>query len=238
MSVAGPRYAEYAAAPSLQEIVFCGWTLESESAIADHRVLPDGCIDVLVGPRGRVYVAGPATTAFLSPLPAGGFAAGIRFRPGAAPAVLGVGADELRDRLVALEDVWGRAMTAPIAEAPDAATALRLLHAALSARLPAARRPDPAVLASARRLAAEPATTVAELTAATGLSERQLRRRFQIHVGYGPKRLARVLRLQRLLAAPAEPLAQRALAAGYADQAHMTRECVALAGLPPTRLVA
>jgi len=78
-----------------------------------------------------------------------------------------------------------------------------------------------------------------------GLGERQLRRRFADAVGYGPKTLQRVLRFQRFvaLATGGEPggrpdLARLALEAGYADQAHLTRECRRLAGLPPAALLA
>ena len=55
-----------------------------------------------------------------------------------------------------------------------------------------------------------------------GVSERALRRRVTAAVGYGPKRLARVLRLRRALAlaGAGSPLADAAYEAGYADQAH------------------
>ncbi|MYZ40998.1 MULTISPECIES: helix-turn-helix domain-containing protein, partial [unclassified Streptomyces] len=51
--------------------------------------------------------------------------------------------------------------------------------------------------------------------------------------GYGPKTLARVLRLQRALelVRAGEPYAEAALAAGCADQAHLARETRDLAGL-------
>jgi transcriptional regulator GlxA family with amidase domain len=74
---------------------------------------------------------------------------------------------------------------------------------------------------------------------AVGLGELQLRRRFLDGVGYGPKTLARVLRFQRLLTLltddrPGRPtLAEAAVLAGYADQAHMTAECIRLAGRSP-----
>jgi AraC-like DNA-binding protein len=62
-----------------------------------------------------------------------------------------------------------------------------------------------------------------------GFSNRQLRRRFSAAVGYGPKMFQSVLRFQRLLHLAGNKNAPRNLArlsadAGYADQAHMTRE--------------
>ena len=78
---------------------------------------------------------------------------------------------------------------------------------------------------------------VGELAHELGLSERQLLRRFDDAVGYGPKVLARVLRLQRLLALPpGAGLAEAALEAGYADQAHMSAEVRRLTGLTPAEL--
>ncbi|MCA9609647.1 MAG: helix-turn-helix transcriptional regulator [Myxococcales bacterium] len=81
--------------------------------------------------------------------------------------------------------------------------------------------------------------TIRELARAAGTSERTLRRRFDTHVGLGPKRFCRVVRLQavlrRLRAAP--DWARVALDLGYADQAHLARETRELLGASPTELV-
>jgi AraC-like DNA-binding protein len=85
---------------------------------------------------------------------------------------------------------------------------------------------------------------VGALSAALATSERQLLRRFNDAVGYGPKTLDRVLRFQRFLSRARaltrgeDQLARVAAELGYADQAHLSRECVRLSGLPPGRLVA
>jgi AraC-like DNA-binding protein len=68
-------------------------------------------------------------------------------------------------------------------------------------------------------------------------------------VGVGPKTLQRTLRFQGYLAlaqaastpgglpAPRDTLADLAVAAGYADQAHLTRECLGMTGLTPRKLL-
>ena len=58
--------------------------------------------------------------------------------------------------------------------------------------------------------------------------------------GGGPRHLGRVLRLGRALerARAGVPLALVAATTGYADQAHLSRECRDLAGTSPTRLLA
>jgi AraC-like DNA-binding protein len=92
------------------------------------------------------------------------------------------------------------------------------------------------VAAAARRVLREDVATVADDLA---ISERQLRRRFHAAVGYGPKTLGRILRFRRAvreIERGRTDLAALALDAGYADQAHLSRETTRLAGLPPARL--
>ena len=81
-----------------------------------------------------------------------------------------------------------------------------------------------------------------EVAAQVGLSDRQLRRRCEAAVGYGPKMLQRVLRFRRFVsladaAGGTADLAQAAVDSGYADQPHLTRETARLAGLSPAALV-
>jgi AraC-like DNA-binding protein len=72
-----------------------------------------------------------------------------------------------------------------------------------------------------------------------GLSARHLQRRANTAFGYGAKTLHRVFRLQRAvgLAREGKPFARVAADAGYADQAHLSREVRALAGVPLRELV-
>jgi AraC-like DNA-binding protein len=224
-------YRELPAPPDLAHVVRCVWLREGGGD--ELLVLPDGCVDVLVR-DGCALIAGPDTAPVPVAVAPGELVAGVRLHPGAGGAALGVPADELRDRRVTLEDLWG----APGRETGERAGSDPLaLVDALRGRL-AAAAPDPRVLAAARRLGRAPATPVPELAAAVGLGERQLRRRFGAAVGYGPKTLARIARFRRALALMlgGEPPALAAFAAGYADQAHMTREMRALAGATPAAL--
>jgi transcriptional regulator GlxA family with amidase domain len=101
---------------------------------------------------------------------------------------------------------------------------------------------DPLVSAAVRHLNGMPEAHISQLGDELGISERQLLRRFQTAVGYGPKVLGRVLRFQRFLRLMYEPkfrswdLARLAVEAGYADHAHLTRECSRLAGTVPSVL--
>ena len=76
----------------------------------------------------------------------------------------------------------------------------------------------------------------------SGLSTRQLRRRFDHAVGYGPAFYARVARLQRFatlaLRWPERGLAELAASAGYTDQSHLGRDTRDIAGRTPAELAA
>lgn len=195
----------------------------------DSRILPDGCMDV-IHRAGELFVAGPDTTAYLSRSLAGQRFTAIRFAPGTAPGVLGVGADELRDQRVPLDALWPlqrvRRLTERLDEAPDPATVLE------SALLTEGRRPEPWVGAIVARLRAR--ASVAAVATELGLSERQLHRRGLFLYGYGLKTLSRILRVNDALdlARGGMAFGEVAVTAGYADQAHLAREVKALAGVP------
>jgi AraC-like DNA-binding protein len=225
-------YRELRVSGPLKEHVTCTWERDPEGSHA--RVLPDGCVD-LVWRAGELFVAGPDSRAFTSATTPGDTIVGLRFRTGAAGPVLGLPARELLDRRVPLAEIWGGELEERLGEATGPAARRALLERAVAARVD---RPDTLVLAAVARLG-RPGSRVGELSDALGTSERQLRRRFHAAVGYGPKTLDRVLRFQRFLRRAGEgDLARTASELGYADQAHLTRECVRLSGLTPARLAA
>lgn len=207
------------------------WAREGVVA-SDPPVLPDGCMD-LIRAGGRLVVAGPDTAPHRPDL-AGTSFTGFRFAPGVAPHVLGVPADELTDRRVDLADLWPartvRELVARLDEAPDLAVALEELVLRRVAERP---RPDPAIAGVVAALAA--GLPVREVAQRTGWTPRTLHRRSLAAFGYGPKTLARVLRLQRGLAGARAglPLAATAVAAGYTDQTHFAREVRELTGRTP-----
>ncbi|WP_225849335.1 helix-turn-helix domain-containing protein [Streptomyces sp. HPF1205] len=200
-----------------------------------YRVLPDGCMD-LIWHEGRLLVAGPDTVAHVADERAAGSYAGLRFAAGTGPLLLGVPAAELRDQRVPLEALWPAAAVRRLAEraADDPAGAL---EAWAVARARATGPADPFPAGLARALSA--GHPVASVAAGSGLGERQLRRRCEAAFGYGPKTLARVLRLQRALALARRgvPFATVAVTAGYADQPHLARDVRSLAGVPLSELL-
>ncbi|HEY1370483.1 MAG TPA: helix-turn-helix domain-containing protein [Gaiellaceae bacterium] len=230
-------YAEWSPTAWLADRIACTWTssVPAGEPPRESVVLPDACMD-LIWDGSRLFVAGPDVSAVAVVQPPGSRLVGIRFRPGAAPGFLGAPASEFVDEDIALADLR-RTDAHELEERLHAATSVEVARATLERAVARTDPIDPAVGAVVRLLARGRCEPLAD---SIGLSERQLRRRCTAALGYGPKTLERIVRLRRFLrlaeARPEDGLAYLAALAGYADQAHLTRECVRLAGATPRAL--
>jgi len=232
-------YTEWGAPAALLDAVACLWAQVNDSrAERAGLVLPDGCTDVIWEQGRGTFVAGPDTGPVATTMAAGAVILGVRFRPSAGGPALGIPLSELRDLRADLADLRPAQARQLTASLDPQVAADQMLD--MTAALVADGAPDPAVT-WAVRLLRDPATRAEDVAAEVGLSLRQLRRRCQAVVGYGPKTLQRVLRfrgfISRVDACPEIlDLAAIAAEAGYADQAHLTRECGRLSGMTPAAL--
>jgi AraC-like DNA-binding protein len=220
---------------ALDALVAEVWSVKMDPG-AGQWVLPDGCMDLVFrhGADPALFWVGPMTRAERVTADAPTRFVGIRFRPGAAPCLVGLDARELLDRDVSAND--DRLLDALVAARSDEERQRVMLRAVR----PCGSAPDPVVLhASATVLESAGALRVADLAERAGLSERTLHRRFAASVGYGPKQLCRIARLgvARTLARRGVAGAQLAVEAGYFDQAHLCHDLASF-GLTPAALVA
>jgi AraC-like DNA-binding protein len=244
-------YREFPAPPPLAGHLFCLWTQSISETPCSYaqRVLPDGCIDIVLINDDSPMVVGPWSEPFIARLAPGTTIVGARFYPGRAPGLLGLPASELLNQSVRLCDVWGSAVETQFARiAQEAGLPARrsAIVAALLDRLAHPAPLDHAVIAAVQWLAKHPNGQIEQLSRLIGISSRQLHRRFSDAVGYGPKMFQSVARFQSLvhLASPrnnnrdnTRALVQLSADAGYSDQAHMTREVRRFSGVPPARLL-
>lgn len=237
-------YREALPVAPLRPHFLCAWRSElAPGQAVDVAVLPDGCADIL-WTGDRLSVVGPDVVAARPQLGPGARVLGLRFQPGAARGWLGVPLSELVGRRVELGALWGDGRADRLARRMrEAATPEDQMLALQQALIDDAARheaPAPRAAALFRWLAAAPQPGAAGLEDRLQTSERSLRRLSHDHFGYGPKMLERILRLQRfigMLRGPAHlPLARLAADAGYADQAHLSREVRALCGMTPSAL--
>jgi AraC-like DNA-binding protein len=206
-------------------------------------VFPDGCTDIIWDGRESI-VAGPDTAPVGLCRDATTTYVGIRFRPGTGPVLLGAPAAEIVDARPPLAELWngdaaelaGRLGACSTEDGTRAA-----LVRAVRLRLEHAPAPDQRMAALVEILSAPRPPSLSRIADRLALSERQLHRRCLAAFGYGAKTLQRILRFQRFLAAararPTQELARLAAACGFADQAHLSRECMRLGGRTPRALL-
>nr|WP_199729222.1 DUF6597 domain-containing transcriptional factor [Corallococcus sp. CA053C] len=124
------RYVEARPCAALAPWVQCYWGLEvSGPPTAPHRVMPDGCLDILVDLSDgvRLQVVGAMRHAEVVPLSSSASFVAVRFRPGGAHPFLRLPLVELTDGQLALEDLWpaeARAWRERMAEASGMACLL------------------------------------------------------------------------------------------------------------------
>ncbi|GAA4607151.1 helix-turn-helix transcriptional regulator [Actinoplanes octamycinicus] len=228
-------YEEWAPPAALRGAAVCLW----RSTIPQDRperapILPDGCVDLIWESGRGAFLAGPDTRPVPDRTPGGRTLVGVRLRPGAGGTLLGVPLEPLRNLRPDLTDLRPAAAAGLPGDLPPAEALRRLVR--LTGVLSEERPPDPALLEAARLLR-DPRLRVPDLGEHLGIGDRQLRRRFSAAVGYGPKTLQRVFRFRRFLSLLGEGnAAELAARLGYTDQAHLTRESVEFAGLPPAAL--
>jgi len=190
----------------------------------------------LIWVGGQVMIAGPDRRASVYTGRAGARLTGLRLAPGFAPSVIGMPASEFTDRRVLLAEVWPASAVDSLVDrlglSVDPGTGLEDLV------LGRGLTPDPTVVEIVRQV--RRGESIASVAEAVGYSDRQLHRRCLEAFGYGAKRLARILRLERALelARQGARYADTASVAGYADQAHLARDVSELAGVTLSQLLA
>ena len=224
------------------------WSWESEAGDPLPTLLPGTGHDVFFhaetpfrGAPGRAHLLCVRTRPW--PLEAAGRVAftAVRFRMGALRHFCRAGAEELIDRSVAVEDLWGlegRRWAGRILAAPDPQTRLDLLNGQLARWLRACRRGDGWVDAAAGRLYRGHAECRIEAVAAEmSIGRRQMERGFRAALGMSPKGFQRLARFQQtareLLLSKSAAGLDAALAHGYYDQSHFIREFESFAKVAP-----
>lgn len=241
--------------PDLAPWVRCMWTLTTAaSATPDLPIAPDGCCEWVLHVATPPLMAGgeswrrqPREFVFgqlSSPLRLHGDQAmtlvSVRFQPQGVASLLRLDGSALYAEPLELAQLdrrlkrWHPTEThATVASAHAAliVTLRRMAHEARDFDLIAAE--------TLRLLDRQPNARISRLSRHLGFSSRTLERRFRQATGLGMKTYARIQRMQQSLhdlSQPGASLIDIAYRRGFSDQAHLTRELVALAGYRPSEV--
>lgn len=168
----------------------------------------------------------------------------ITFTPWAAHRFFGESMADLTDTVVEAGDLLGRRIQHlgdQLSHAPDGPARFQVLDRALlewTAAAPASLTPDSGVLKAWGLLHRSFGTmAIRDIAEQVRCSTRRLETAFRRQIGVSPKRLARIIRLNRAihLLGGGTSLVDTALACGYYDQPHLVRDFKALTGTTPGR---
>jgi AraC-like DNA-binding protein len=228
-----------AAPPHLRPYVlgWAGYRGRSDGTLS--RMLPLNAATLIIDFTGRSPLLTGPRAAATPPAPTPwrhGVALGLT--PAGMRALLGMPMREVAGTAVQLEDLPG-VRAGELAALAGWEDRFGLLERSLTARL----RPedsDALIMHAWRRLQEPGRLTVEALAADLGVSRRYLELGFRRVVGLSPKTVSRIARFQRVLETLSRPSAtlDRAVACGYADQPHLTREIRAMAAMTPKELFA
>jgi AraC-like DNA-binding protein len=226
------EYREYSPSPSLSAHVACFWTVNSVRVLKNdiHRVLADGCADIICDLRGgNAFMTGIADrTEFLRiGGPIGYF--GIRFLPTAVPFLLKDRASGSLNANIDFDESFGflKEMTQRIFEAENTHYRIRIAQWYLE-KFFTGYTIKP-VFDSLLRHALDTGgmISVRGMSDYHGLSEKQIGRHFIENIDMTTKPFLRVIRFQnayRHFAYQKHSSINQALDAGYYDQSHLIKE--------------
>jgi AraC-like DNA-binding protein len=225
-----------------------GWAREGTTAPRELREVPFPGLPLILNLGAPWRVDGERLDSFLAGLSTRPTAVTgersyacieLRLTPLGTRRLLGRPLHELADRTVALEELLpGSTLLAEaVSEAPSWNARLDLVEAFLARRLADTEAPPRELDWAWRELVRSGGRVpIRSLVDELGWSPRRLIERFREHVGLPPKAAARVIRFDRAVASlrsGTPRIAEVAVACGYADQAHLSREFRALGGVSP-----
>ncbi len=187
--------------------------------------------------RGGLWWLGPSSLPWATTQTAG-LVVGVRLTFTAGRAVAGGPLRRWRDRRVPLNTIWDRTAVSALTDRMSANAGLSQLLETLNVEVAVRMRAAGSVAGLAEELAGRIASgsPVSAVARSWGISTRQLSRRCDDLIGMPPTALRRILRLHHAArnraSHPHLSLTDVAAAAGYADQAHLSRDSRALASSP------
>ena len=248
--VRGPvTYCESAASPDLAHVVLSYWEFAAAGNTKEpfiHQVFADGCVSLVYyrnvnKAASWLHVVGPRLDSFRVEVSAGDSFWGVRLSPAACSLVLGCNPSTLQNQILPFSQLLppvGNKLLQQLDRTGSFAEAVATYDSFLRSLELKLTEVDQEVAAAVGLIeSSQGRARITEVAAAVCLSVRQLERRFRAAAGLTPKQFARIRRVRAtavtLVNDKEKNWAARATEMGFADQAHLTREFVAVTGRSP-----
>ena len=252
------EYREIRPSGAVRRYIRCYWFLEDDSPLLSvQRIVPDGRSELVLNlgqpfesqrqghwsRQPQSFLVGQITGPMLIRPGGPTRTFGVRFHPHGAAQLLKLPIHEVTDSVVPLEDISQqlRRHFEPIVEprsVPEQFAALDQAMRTLAAQTVAE---DSLVIRAVEQFEHSGGKArISHLAERSGVSTRQLERRFRDAVGISPKLFCRMQRFQRIFSrmeAPESDWADAAVHCGYYDQGHLIRDFRQFSGKTPTALL-
>lgn len=227
---------------------------------APFRVVPDTCVELFINytstslatisnnknfKSGHSFVVSRMSSYMDVEMQPGSGCIAICFNPGTAYHFFPLPMNEVTDSVVGTEHLWGNAtyeLEERVADAHTNDERVSIIQQYLIQQLVKKQQPDKAIAHCLWQINLYKGQfTLNQLSNETGISLRQLGRRFNNCVGLSPKEYTRINRflhsLVQLKKYPAISLTEVAYESGYYDQAHFIHDCKSYSGYSPGELL-
>jgi len=250
-------FKRIAPSPALTPYIECYWIIGNDDP-APHRqkIIPDGFPEIIFHYRAPYRIcltdtweqqplqlfAGQISKHFFLENTGPSGIIGIKWKPAAPAQLFNLHMDAFTDKVVALEAAIGQQLQ-PLQQALSGTTDHDTMIALCNQHLEqltagTAGKGTPVDSAVDLLFSKNGMATVADMTAAAGVGERQLERHFKQYIGLSPKFYARIIRFStifQLIEQQDPSWAGLAYEAGYFDQSHFIRNFKAFTGEDPSR---
>ncbi len=205
------RCRQYRPGEHLRAYISCYWTMTSAIELEEpisHRVIPDGCVDIIFDLHGKSYgeaaaIAGTMTRPIFAELKGRVNYLAIRFLPGGFLHFFDDPVCHIADQIVPLEMISGRKehdLTERLIGESHLNDRIRLIEGHFERLLMRNHRSDPVVRSALGNILRHKGNIeVSRLSEDVNSSQRQLSRKFKKWVGVGPKSFCRIIRFQNIL---------------------------------------
>ncbi|WP_284644735.1 helix-turn-helix transcriptional regulator [Paenibacillus silviterrae] len=248
----GYSYREYAPSGKLAPFVACYWSLDVHSGHGHmlHRIIPDGCVDIIVNRRSfssskAAFITGLMTRYEVMSLSRAESLFGVRLYTETADRILKCPVSAFLSHHVYLEEIWGAAglrMAEALVTAKAVSDMITIMESQLKQLLSLADLSTGSLIQAGMKSMyfCKGNMTGSLLAEKLGYSERHVRRVFAQELGVSPKEMLGIVRfqcmLQELHSGNYSSLTEAAVNYGYYDQSHFIKSFKRYYGLLPKQL--
>ena len=231
-------FKKYQPSNKLINYIDAYWSIENVSKNSiSIPIVPDGCMDIIYKNGDHIFVGAMSESKIVEILPCD-YSFGIRFKPAVFAHLIKIDSSQYINKVVPLNSLSQDLLTQIIINKKDELQTVDALNQLFEPLFGKIEFNEKIIKAIDKIINHRGNIALKELEEYIDLSNRQLRRLFQIYLGYSPKKFCNIVRFfdlfKELMKNNGENLSSKAYEFGYCDQSHLNKEFKKFSNLFPT----